>query len=129
MIPSDRPSLAHIGATLDHLDGKVEVRFTETLTGEDLQRTLDELFEFLHDRAMTTGADVVLDLRAVDYASTALFKGLVRWFKELRESKASYRIHLRVDRSRHWQDMAVATLRPFGGRQLVVEELSPPETA
>jgi hypothetical protein len=94
-----------------------------TLREPDQGGWFRDLVVDLHARALRGGfAEVVLDLRAVEYANPAVWKSLVSWFRLLRDDpRATYTIRILCDQDHRWQQVGVPALRVFGHDRLVLE--------
>lgn len=92
-----------------------------TLNEPDIETRLMHLFEEVHSGAVRTGlAEVVVDIREVEYAGTGLWKALVRWLRLMNDAKTHYRLVVIGDKTRNWQEIGMSMLRAFGVNRLVV---------
>ena len=83
---------------------------------------LKPLVEDLHRRAVERDlAQVVLDIRGVDYANAAAWKCFVHWLRLAREDPAArYSVCIMASQSQRWQQLGMPALRAFGGHHLEV---------
>ena len=90
--------------------------------GEGEGSWLKPLVDDLHRRAIARDvAEVVLDIRRVDYANAAAWKCFVHWLRLAREDpSARYTVKILASATQRWQQLGLPALRAFGGTHLEV---------
>jgi hypothetical protein len=93
---------------------RIEVRFVgsaEAVTYDDLTTYLGAI----HRAALSTrAAEVVLDLRALEFMSAACLRSMLAWVSDLKENP-QYLARLVSDARRPWQRRTLQGLATFGG--------------
>jgi hypothetical protein len=77
---------------------------------------LTALVRRLQEHAQQTRlAEVVVDLRQLEFMNSACFKAFVTWLGELRQAdgSAQYRVRFVSDRNKHWQRRSLGALQCF----------------
>ena len=79
------------------------------------------LIDEVHAAAVRQELNVVkADLRTLEYANAAAWKGFVYWVKRITDEKANYRLHFLCEEGYRWQEVAMSALRVFGGDSVQV---------
>jgi hypothetical protein len=80
------------------------------------------LIDSVHTRAARDGlAEVVLDLRALEYANAAAWKCIVYWVRLLGDG-SKYRLRILTDQKHRWQQVGMTALRVFAQQRLEITE-------
>jgi hypothetical protein len=112
-LPEVRRSFFTIGS-----DGKgksVKVTFKGTA---DLrcQPALEDFLTALHDESVRMRADqVTLDIRSLEFMSSACFRQVVRWVSRVDDAERPYRIAFLADPTLQWQRRSMQALTRFAG--------------
>ncbi len=98
------------------------LRISGILRDPEVQSWLYPLFEDVHRAAAHSKlSEVVLDLRALEYANAAAWRCIVLWLRLLREDQhARYRLHIQSQPRYQWQRVGIPALVAFGQDRLVV---------
>ncbi|MDF2693331.1 MAG: uncharacterized protein K0S65_1714 [Labilithrix sp.] len=93
---------------------RIEVRFVgsaEAVTSDDLKTYLGAI----HRAALSSrAAEVVLDLRALEFMSAACLRSMLAWVSDLKE-RPQYLARLVSDARKPWQGRTLQGLATFGG--------------
>jgi hypothetical protein len=91
--------------------------------GEGEACWLRPLIEELHRRAVERDlAQIVVDIREVEYANAAAWKCFVHWLRLAREDQAArYSLRIVANHQRKWQQLGLPALRAFGGAHLEIQ--------
>jgi hypothetical protein len=91
------------------------VRMSGVMRESNISLWLLPLIDQIHSKALQSGfEEVVLDIRALEYANAALWRCLVHWVKRVCQSATvTYKLRILSDPSRSWQQIGVPTLRAF----------------
>lgn len=84
---------------------------------------LDPILEAVHREAIERDlTEVVLDIRALEYASSGMWQSVVNWMRRLREDRrARYNVRVLSDPTHRWQTVGMSSLRVFGADRLIVD--------
>src|SRR5690349_21829133 len=79
--------------------------FRGTLREADIHVWLSALVDEVHERAVGRKlAEVIVDLRELEYANAATWRCFIYWLRKLdAESRRKYTLRIRGDASRSWQ--------------------------
>jgi hypothetical protein len=104
------------------VSGRV-VRMAGVMREAEVSSWFNPIIDELHEEAVRARVpEVVLDLRALEYANAALWKCLVVWLKKARDERdPGYSVRILTEPSYQWQQVGMSALRVFGGDRLVVE--------
>lgn len=92
------------------------VAFEGALAPLDPENGLAPFFARLHRGVVDGhGTRVVIDIRALRFMGSASFKHFVTWLKvnEAEPAERRYRIHVRMGRGHHWQQVSIHALTHF----------------
>jgi hypothetical protein len=108
-------------------NGGNTIAFEGVVREADVDSWLLPLIDDVHRTAtIRQFAELVLDIRKLEYANATLWKCLVLWLKRLREEQAGrYVLRIVADTTRPWQHIGIPKLRVFGGNRLLIEECTP----
>lgn len=99
------------------------VRIEGVLREENVAAWFHPLIEDVHRAAVEAGlAEVVLDIRGLEYANASVWSCLVQWLRLLRQdARARYTLRVLSEPTYRWQNVGMSALRVFGADRLVVE--------
>ena len=113
------------------LNGSSLVRIRGVMRELKVSSWLLPLIDEIHATARAQHlAEVVLDIRALEYANAALWRCLVHWVKRVRQQvEEPYRLRIVSNPGCSWQRIGVPSLRPFsvddsGAERIVLEAKS-----
>jgi hypothetical protein len=107
------------------LEATQTIVFEGILREPNLERWFYPMVDEVHQRAVDQKLrEVVIDLRRLEYANAAAWKGLVYWLRRLREDPAAvYRIRIRANEAHRWQRVGMPSLQVFGQDRLIIESI------
>jgi hypothetical protein len=76
---------------------------------------------FHAEATRVAAAEVVVDMRELEFMNSSCFKGFVTWITTMREAEHRYRIKLLSNQSLHWQRRGLPTLRCFAADLISIE--------
>lgn len=85
---------------------------------------LGELLGRVHAESQRAGpADVVVDMRSLEFMNSSCFKNFITWIVAVRRlsPEQRYRITFRSSAKQHWQKRSLHALSYFGGELVQVE--------
>ena len=108
-------SVGEVGSNIVHIEG--------ILREPDVQVWLSPIIESVHRSAVRAAlAEVILDIRKLEYANAAAWRCLVQWLHLIhRDVKANYTLRIRSQPAYRWQVVGMSTLRIFGDEHLIIE--------
>ena len=100
------------------------IRISGVLRDADAESWVWPIFESVHRAACSSGAaEVVLDLRGLEYANAAAWRCIVLWLRRLHvDASARYCLCIRSQPSYQWQRVAIPSLLIFGKDRLRVQQ-------
>jgi len=99
-----------------------KLTFQGILRDADVGKWLQPIIDRVHREAVhKSAAEVVIDIRGVEYANASAWKCFVYWLRLLTDdSAAHYGLRIVCDGTRHWQQVGVPFLRVFGADRLTL---------
>jgi hypothetical protein len=93
----------------------------DTSAAEAVAAFLDEV----HAEARKIGArEVSIDLRKLEFMSSACFKSMIAWLAHLETEPEPYAVRLRSDPTKHWQARSLAAIVALAGGLVRVDPLA-----
>jgi hypothetical protein len=87
--------------------------------------TLSTFLEAVHVEARLLKArEVSIDLRKLEFMSSACFKSMITWLARLETEDEPYTVRLRSDPSKHWQARSLAAISALAGGLVRVDLLA-----
>jgi hypothetical protein len=80
------------------------------------QPALEDFLSALHNETVRVRADqVTLDIRSLEFMSSACFRQVVRWVSRVHDAECPYRISFLSDPAFLWQRRSMQALTRFAG--------------
>jgi hypothetical protein len=97
--------------------------FRGVLRDADVHVWLSALVDEIHERAVGRKlAEVIVDLRELEYANAAAWRCFIYWLRKLdAESRQKYKLRIRGNPAQSWQSLGIRALVPFSRERLVIE--------
>lgn len=105
------------------VDGRIEL----TLAGaaEGPVHELASALTSVHERALAAKArEVIVDLRALEFATSSSLKAFVTWLQSIHElpAETQYRVIVRSSAEHSWQTRSLRALKAFAGELMDVQQ-------
>lgn len=87
-------------------------------------KDLSAYLSALHDKATVAKvAEVVVDLRSLEFMNSSCFKTFVTWISSLQDAppESQYRVRFLADEKKHWQNRSLGALACFAVDLIRVE--------
>jgi hypothetical protein len=112
-LPDVERSFVSIRSAID--GGSLRVTFTGTADLR-IQSALEDFLAALHRETTACSVlEVHVDVRAVEFMSSACFREIVGWVCQVDESSSRYRISFHCNPRQQWQRRSMRALSSFAG--------------
>lgn len=104
-------------------EGPNVVLLTGVLRQVDDRDWLAQLIGEWHEAAVAAECpEIVLDLRELEYANSAVWKCLTNWVRLIhRDQRAVYCLRIRARAGAHWQQLGLSALQLVGGPRVILQ--------
>lgn len=108
---------------VSQVSGNVVVTLSGAAEGASIEE-LGKALAHVHEQAVGSAREVVVDLRALEFATSSSIKAFVTWLQSIHELEPEVRyLAVFVSTKRHpWQERSLRALKAFAGDAMTVRD-------